>query len=239
MIIISIYGKIVEVNKLYEAEKNIMFSLMNKYYDNMMKTAFLRDLDEKDYCILLYNKDGEIKGFSTQKLMEVKLEEETIRGVFSGDTIIDRDYWGSLELYKVFVRHFITFGRKFDKFYWFLISKGYKTYKILPVFLNEYYPNYKIATPPYEQSIMHALGKAKFPDEYDEDKGVVCYKKGKDRLKEGIADITEQKLKDKHIEFFNKINPGYINGDDVVCLASLKADNLNKTAKRLLFSVKE
>lgn len=230
----SLYRKVLDIDKLCEKDKNQMFILMSEFYDNITKMAFLKDLSEKNHCILLYDENDEIKGFSTQKLMNFEVGGKAIHGVFSGDTIIHKDHWGSLELYKGFYEKAMEYGEKYDNFYWFLISKGYKTYKMLPVFFKEFYPNYRVNTPEFEQNIMHSFGKTKFPCEYDKNCGVVKYNGTRDRLKKGVADIEMKHLANKDIAFFVKANPGYINGDDIVCLASLKESNIKKPANKLL-----
>lgn len=227
-------GKVVEVKDLTELEKLTMFSLMEKYYDDTNLPVFIKDLNEKDYCILLFNTDNVIKGFSTQKIISVEVGTEKVYGVFSGDTIIHKDYWGSLELHKLFADYFINYGKKYKVFYWFLISKGYKTYKMLPVFFKEFYPNHKEKTPFYEQKIINSFGSTKYPGEYNKTSGVILYKGIKDKLKAGVADITEKQLKDKDILYFLKLNPDHIKGNDLVCIARLTEDNFKPAIKRLL-----
>jgi hypothetical protein len=231
---LSLHGKIVKAQSLSEKETNTMYALMETYYDDMTQDAFLRDLNEKDYCILLLDASGAVKGFSTQKMIHVETGSETVSGVFSGDTIIHKEDWGSMELYKTFARNLLEIGRQYNVFYWFLISKGYKTYKILPLFFNEFYPRYRIKTPDHEQVIMHAFGSSRYPGEYDSASGVIAYKGVKDKLKLGVADIGEKHLRDEHIAFFLQANPGYFKGNDLVCLARLDEGNLNRTAHRLL-----
>lgn len=118
-----------------------MYELMTKFYDNMEKDVFTMDFYNKDYCIILKDKKGNIKGFSTQKLINFSVEGKEIHGIFSGDTIIHKNSWGSLELFRIFADFFFDIGEKYEDFYWFLIVKGYKTYKILPTFFKEFYPN--------------------------------------------------------------------------------------------------
>jgi len=64
--------------------------------------------------------------------------------------------------------------------------------------------------------------------------GIIEYNKLTDSLKEGIADISNKELRDNHVKFFLKKNPHYERGNDLVCIASLKKENLRKRAKRLL-----
>ena len=54
-----------------------------------------------------------------------------------------------------------------EPLYWYLISKGYRTYRFLPVFFREFYPRHDVATPPVEAAVLYALGRRKFGDSYD------------------------------------------------------------------------
>jgi len=228
-------GRILERTQLTGEEINSMFSLMNEFYDNMNMDVFLRDLANKDYCLLLCNEEKEVVGFTTQKIMSFEMDGKMIHGVFSGDTIIHRDYWGSMEMYVVFARFFFDLAKKYDNFYWFLISKGYKTYRMLPVFFCDFYPSFHKSTPPLEQSIIDGYGELLYKDEYDRKTGVIQYTSVKDKLKTGVADITGKELRNPDIQFFLKANPAYHRGNDLVCLARLSEDNLQPRARKLLF----
>jgi hypothetical protein len=223
------------ISLITETEKKEMFQLMKEFYDNVDGQIFIRDLLDKDYCIMLYNEENIVKGFSTGKEIHVEVDGKLIKGIFSGDTIIHKDYWGRMDLYKEFARNFVKSGS--EEYYWFLISKGYKTYKMLPLFFKEFYPNYKVSTPLDEKKIMDAFGLSMYPMDYNKETGVNEYKSIKDKLKEGVADITEKQLKDMDIKFFIEENPGYIYGNDLVCLAKLNQENLRKTAERLFRGV--
>lgn len=231
----DIKSKVKLISNITEAEKKEMFQLMKEFYDNVDEQIFIIDLLDKDYCIILYNEENIVKGFSTQKEIFVEVDGKQIKGIFSGDTIIHKDYWGRMDLYKEFARKFVKNGS--EEYYWFLISKGYKTYKMLPLFFKEFYPNYKVETPLNEKKIMDAFGLSMYPRDYNKETGVNEYKSIKDKLKEGVADITEKQLKDKDIRFFIEKNPGYIYGNDLVCLAKLNQENLRKTAERLFRGV--
>ncbi|MDW7670457.1 MAG: hypothetical protein SCK57_08965 [Bacillota bacterium] len=139
----TLQGKMVAVGQLNDRDRANLYRLMAAFYDDVTPEAFHRDLEEKDHSILLLDEDGTIQGFSTQKMLQVEAAGRRVTGVFSGDTIIHPDHWGSLELFKVFARHYIAEQKEQEPLYWFLISKGYKTYKMLPLFFNEFYPDYR------------------------------------------------------------------------------------------------
>lgn len=228
-------GQLMERAALQQEETETMFALMQTFYDDVNRDVFMSDLRDKDYCILLRNDASEVVGFSTQKIMTFDMDGRTIHGVFSGDTIIHRDYWGSFELYTVFARFFFAYAERYDAFYWFLISKGYKTYRMLPVFFNEFFPCRDKATPEPEQSIMNGYAARLYPEEYNDRTGVIEYRTVKDKLKMGVADITDKELRNPDIRFFLQVNLDYARGNDLVCIARLAKENLKPRAKALLF----
>jgi hypothetical protein len=105
---------------------------------------------------------------------------------------------------------------------------------MLPTFYNTFYPNYKEETPEEIKAIIDAFGKFYSLEEYDEKTGVICYKGLKDKLKENVADITEERLRDKNIAFFVDRNPDYIKGNDIICITKLSKSNLKKRIQRFL-----
>src|SRR3989338_6459532 len=104
-----------------------MLELLNLYFNNVNKDFFFKDLKEKQWVMIFENADKELQGFSTQTPMDVKVGSIQIKALFSGDTIIDKEYWGSRELPKVWGKLVISLIKKYHgtKLYWFYISKGY------------------------------------------------------------------------------------------------------------------
>ena len=231
---VKLSGKLEEIKALSAEDIDMMYELMDTFYDNMTRKNFMEDLSRKDYCIVLRDEAGVIRGFSTQQIMHIPMGNSFVHGVFSGDTIIHKDYWGSAELFKIFARSFFKYEEQYGDFYWFLICKGYKTYRILPTFYNTFYPNYKEETPDEIRDIIDAFGRFYNPGDYDERTGVLCYKGVKDRLKENVADVSKERLKDKNIAFFVERNPDYIKGNDLACITKLSRSNLSARMQKLL-----
>jgi len=228
-------GEVKQIAEFTEKDISDMYCLMYQFYDDTKEEVFRKDFLDKEYCLVLYNDKSDIVGFTTQKIIEVDVKGKTVHGVFSGDTIIHKDYWGDVELFKVWANFWFPYAEQYDEFYWFLICKGYKTYRMLPVFWTEFYPNYKYETPEYEQCIMDAYGKYLYPEDYNPTSGVVEYRFTKDKLKMGVADIGEKELKNKDIAFFCEKNPNYIKGNDLVCLAKIDKEVLKKRVRGSLF----
>lgn len=228
-------GVVKRVSEYTEEEIRKMYLLMDEFYDNVQESIFRKDFFGKDYCLALYHDEDGLVGFTTQKVMEVSVGGRTVHGMFSGDTIIHKEYWGEVELFRVWARFWFAFAEQYDEFYWFLICKGYKTYRILPLFWTEFYPNGSGATPEYEKSIIDAYAGVLYPEEYNPVSGVIEYQSVKDKLKAGVADIGVREMKNKDIAYFCKANPGYIEGNDLACLAKIDKKLLKKRVPELLF----
>jgi hypothetical protein len=123
--------------------------------------------------------------------------------------------------------------------YWFLISQGYKTYRFLPVFFHDFHPRYDVAIPARVRSVIGALARSRYPEEFDESAGVIRANTRQYRLRQGIADITRERLQDPHIRFFKACNPGHFRGDELCCLVPLTRDNFTRAAYRVIRSNEE
>ena len=123
---IALKTAIVSVSRLTLEDKTRMLWLMQAYYDSVTERQFLEDLSKKDAVILLKDQSREIQGFSTLATVRVKLDGKTLRAIFSGDTVIDKQYWGQRALGKAFLRYLFIEKLKspFEPLYWLLISKG-------------------------------------------------------------------------------------------------------------------
>lgn len=230
-------GRIIEANALLNFQKERMFELMSFYFENVKRDAFNKDLSEKQWVILLEDSvDSEIQGFSTQMLMDEIVDGVKVKAVFSGDTVIDKKYWGGKELVRVWGKFIFTLMEKYKDYrlYWFLVSMGYRTYRFLKVYFYEFYPSYNNPTPEFEKRVLNAIALKKYPAEYNTNSGVVHFVYPREYLKSGIADLTPQRLTDPHIRFFVQQNSLFIRGDELACLAELKEENMKPIFKRII-----
>jgi hypothetical protein len=230
-------GRLVPLNEVTRAQRDLMFDLMDRHYENMRRDVFESDLDEKQWVIQVWQpRSGELWGFSTQRLLDATVFGRSVTALFSGDTIVDRGHWGDIALMHVWGQLALTLidQRPGEEFYWFLISKGYKTYRFLPVFFHEFYPQPTIATPPEVRAVMDVLARCKYPHDYDADRGVIAANVRANRLRSGVAEITTDRLHDPFVRFFDERNPGHGRGDELCCLAPLTRENFTPAAYRVI-----
>lgn len=232
----KLLGNLSLVADLCSQDVDDAFKLMDRHYGNVTRPTFESDLAEKRWIVQLRSEaSDELCGFSTQMLIDATVDERPVKVLFSGDTIIDPRYWGDSALMEVGGKLCLSLIDEFpnDELYWFLISAGYKTYRFLPVFFRQFYPRFNEPTPQRIQRVIDAFSMQKFPERYD-GAGVVSSNAQQHRLRQGIADVTSERLQDPHVQFFVDRNPRYASGDELCCLARLNRDNFTRAAHRIL-----
>ncbi|MGH7136266.1 MAG: hypothetical protein ACREHD_11035, partial [Pirellulales bacterium] len=235
--LVKLDGLLVPMESLTGGDRCEMFSLMRRHYAGVGQAAFDADLSEKRWVIQVrHPATGRLCGFSTQMLLHVPVDRRVVNALFSGDTVIDRDHWGDQALARVWGRLALDIiDRSADgELYWFLISQGYKTYRYLPLFFHEFYPRYDAPTSEGAQRVLDALAQHKFADAYHRTAGVVRARADQYRLREGIAELTDQRRRDPHVRFFDQRNPGHAAGDELCCLAPLTRQNFTSAAYRVI-----
>jgi hypothetical protein len=79
-----------------------MVRLLDAHFEGVTRDVFERDLAGKDWALLI-EEDGRLRGFSTLHLYETQHAGEAFTVVYSGDTIVERDAWGSSALARCWI----------------------------------------------------------------------------------------------------------------------------------------
>ncbi len=231
-------AELIAVPDISDDQRDEMLVLMNRYYEGVNRETFHADLDEKQWVIYIVEQTtNKLCGLSTQMLFDLNVAGRPIRVLFSGDTIIDHSYWTRNPLAQAWGHLALSLIDEDSgaEMYWFLICKGYRTYRFLPVFFHDFYPRFDRSTPTSVVEVIDALGRGKFPTDYDAKSGVVRARCGY-HLRQGIADITDSRLRDPHVRFFAERNPQHILGDELCCIAPLSRENFTRAAYRVIGS---
>lgn len=212
-----------------------MYRLFAQYYDSINLDAFQSDLSKKSHVLQIHNADQVLVGFTSILHFEIEVQQQTLQIVYSGDTIMADTYWGNPILAFAWLKFAGTIKARNPShpLYWFIIVKGHRTYRYLPVFSKIFYPNYQYATPSWEQNLIDHLATMTFGDNYDSNKGIVHFQHSQGHLKESWAAIPKHLLQRKEIQFFMSKNPDYHRGDELVCLCKLDEHNLKPLSRRL------
>jgi hypothetical protein len=231
----TLIGRVVETGELSHNQKNEMFHLLQNNFDGYTKENFDRDLEEKDHVILLEDSLNRIGGFTNIQNFQVSYDNKTIRGTFSGDTIVDPVYWNKHDMFKVWLKYNIKKREESeDPLYWFLICSGCRTYKIVPAFFAEFYPKFDSVGTSQQKEILDIMAKYKFGNSYNSETGIIQFSPPKERLKQDLANITDGQIRNLHVKYFLKKNPEYYLGDELACIIEISEKNLTPMGKRLL-----
>lgn len=213
-------GQTVAVEALSERDRIQMWLVFSKYYERVSRRSFLSDLNDKSDVILLRDEQStDVVGFSTLTTYRREIQGRSFVVIFSGDTVIEKAYWGQTKLHSQFVRYLVAckLANPFTPVYWFLISKGYKTYLLLSRNFLEYWPRYDCPTPDWQRELIDSLAGERFGDDYDKENGIVAFE-SHGSVCENVAPVAEGMLKKADIRFFVEQNPNHHLGHELCCL---------------------
>ncbi len=222
-----------ERGDLDEGDVRRMYALFEQYYEAVPLQTFQTDLAAKSHVIEL-REEQHLRGFSTIALIDFEFGGMPRRAIFSGDTIIDHQCWGGQTLPVAFCEFAgrVHADDPRTLLYWFLITKGYRTYRYLPLFARRYYPHPEQSTPPEEQACMDALARLCFGEAYAPERGVLHFPVSRGHLRAQWADVREGVSRRADVRLFLERNPGYREGDELVCITRLCPGNLKSFARR-------
>ena len=230
------------ISAVSETNLHRLFDLFSRHYDHVNFDQFRADFLEKDYVILLRDEEQDVvRGFSTAVVYDRVVLDEPFKLLFSGDTVIDQDYWGQQALSKTWcsLAGKIKTEHPDTRLYWLLITKGHRTYLYLPLFFHEFYPRYDQPTPHFDQEVIHDFGRFKYGKNYDPARGIISFEIPHGQLRDDLANIPASQFKNPHIRFFLEKNKHYRNGEELICLTRLDANNMKSLAKTHFLMGKE
>jgi hypothetical protein len=226
-------GRLVRREDLTAAEREAMLVLLQAHFEGVAPERFERDLAAKTWALLLEDA-GHLRGFSTLHLWETTPPgEPPCTALYSGDTIVERGAWGSAAL----PRTWIAAVRKLREHYpvgrlwWLLLTSGFRTYRFLPVFWRDFWPRFDAAMPPETRERTSFLTR-ELPGDHSLEGGIVRFSEPQ-RLREGLDEVPPGRLADPHIAFFLERNPGWREGDELVCLTEIAEENLTRAGRRM------
>lgn len=205
-----------------------MYKVFSQYYENTSWEVFLHDLSKKTGAFILRNPTGRVVGFSTVMTCRIQVGGRPVHGVFSGDTIIERAYWGSRALQLEFFKFLIAEKARHPlrPIYWFLISKGFKTYLLLANNFYTYFPRHD-GQDEYLGDIVDAYCEQMFPAYYQRERRLLDFGHDYSPLRGDVAEITERmRHENSKIRFFEGCNPEWRRGTELPCVGEVSWKDL-------------
>lgn len=226
-------ARVRRVASLTSAEREAMWGLFAPSYTGATRDVFERDLGEKEHVIVLKDAGRVLQGFSTL----LRLEVRGATAVFSGDTIIAPGFWGQTALQRAFIWYLMAqrLARPGRRVYWFLITKGYRTYLLISRYFPNHWPRHDAPFPDEEAALLDELCRRKFGEAWDASAGLLRHAgQTAVRLAEPLADVREKLREDPDVRFFLEKNPRWAEGDELCCLARADDDFVATTTRIFL-----
>jgi hypothetical protein len=223
----------VPAGALDDATKRRMASIYLAIYDGSSEALFLHDLAQKDE-VLLVHAAGELVGFTTVRMFEREWQGDTVGVVYSGDTVVERAHWGQQALAFAWIERMGRLKAEWPQrpLYWFLLVKGHRTFRYLPVFGKSFHPHWSIERSDLRR-LADALALEMFPHDYNPRTGVVEFAESRGHLKGDIAVPSADDLRREGVRFFLERNPGFRRGHELVCLCEIEEHNMKPLTKAL------
>ncbi len=227
-------GRLVAREALTPGDREALFALLSAHFLGVTRERFAADLAEKNWILLLEEGDR-LRGFSTLRIYETSGPEgEPLTVIYSGDTIVEPGAWATAALPKSWIAAVRALRERYPRgrLLWLLLTSGFRTYRFLPVFWQDFWPRPESEATPETRALLDHLARERFGPLFDAPAGVVRFPEPQ-VLREGLDAIPEGRLADPHVAFFLERNPGWTRGDELVCLAELAEGNLTLAGRRM------
>jgi len=220
--------------ELSAGQQNEMFELLSKHFAGVTSAQFEADLAEKNWVIHL-KRNSRLVGFSTILAYQTFFEGEPASVIYSGDTIVAPEAWNSPALSRAWIACVRELRKSYPrgKYYWLLLTSGFRTYRFLPVFWREFYPRFDAPMPLERKHLLNFLANERFGIQYEAERGIVRFNRPQ-QLRDPVNVIPAGKEADPHVSFFLEQNPGHVSGDELVCLTELTDENLTPAGRRMI-----
>ena len=226
-------SQVLTLDAIDAQRRETMHKVYGSYFEATTAARFEADLANKTHVLLLFDAADVLRGFSTLALYDFHFDGVRGRALFSGDTIVQHQFWGEQTLPLAWLELAGSFKAQQPcaPLYWFLITKGYRTYRYLPLFAKHYYPNHCESSPPRLQLVLDHLANERFGPCYDPATGVISFPESLGHLAPPWADVPVTIAQRPEVAFFLRRNPGYVRGDELACITELCSENLRRRAR--------
>lgn len=219
---------------LQVAQRDAMFALLDRHFAGVSREQFERDLAAKDWVIELQC-EGRLTGFSTLRVATSRVGAEKVTVLYSGDTIVEPEAWGTPALPRTWIAgvNALRRGLPEGRCFWLLLTSGFRTYRLLPLFWREFFPRHDAATPNAAAALLEQFAREGYGANFDAARGIVRFPHPQ-RLRGRLAGVPAGRETNPHVAFFLARNPGHADGDELVCLTEISEANLTAAGRRMV-----
>ncbi|MEL6588546.1 MAG: hypothetical protein AAFQ68_00615, partial [Bacteroidota bacterium] len=209
-----------------------MWELYSQYY-HYSKETFMERIPRNDHYALYY-KGEQLVGFTGLRITPFRFDSRWRMTIYFGQTIVHKAFRGraliqktGFELLRRYWYYFL-----FAKVYFWCDALTYKAYLVFARTLEEYYPNPSHHRPNAIEKLMHHIGEKHYGECYQAHTGTI--QKPTKYVADPSTDIKSPDLSNPLIAFYQQRNPGYVDGNGLLTLAPVNAQNIWLLARRVV-----
>src|SRR5436190_516029 len=234
MSVIKTESLVLPRQQLNDAQCDEMFILLANHFEGVTRSQFDTDLAEKSHVIFI-RREEQLVGFSTLIAYETTYADESLCVICSGDTIVAPEAWGTTTLPRAWIGAVNELRRAHiaDRYYWLLLTSGFRTYRFLPVFWRDFLPRFDAVERKAGRQLLEHLAAERFGNLFNARTGIVRFAHPQ-VLRGEMRGIPPERMTDPHVKFFAAQNPGHVHGDELVCLTELSSENLTAAGRRMV-----
>jgi len=210
------------VGSLEREHLNAMWALFDEHYVGISREVFESDLSQKQKALLLW-RNHKLIGFTSQRFCDI----DSHRVIYSGDVIIDPDA-RDMGTAHFFQRWAEGVWKHCD--WWCALSSGPRTFRIPFTFFNRVTPQPGSSETDKERILRHLFAQNAYGSQYCPDTGIVTLANAY-QLRDPVCKMRQDYPMGA---YFEQLNPGWLQGDELVSLVSLDISNWKPIAKRML-----
>lgn len=221
-LVMSTHCEIMQTAKVNTQLCDAMWQLFNGHYTGVSREVFEHDFRNKQQLLLLW-RDQHLVGFTSQLFCNVGEH----RVLYSGDIIIAAEMRDAGTA-TFFHRWAQTVWQTCD--WWCALSSGARTFRIPHTFYRRVTPNRAGDETDQERKLRHRFAQHVYGDCYVPERGIVKLRHPYTQRETALNTRASYPMD----AYFRECNPGWQQGDELVSLVNLHAENWKPVAMRML-----
>ena len=220
----SAFLRIVPVGALSPSEWDEVWQLTCRFYDadRAYVEATLRG--HQQLALFRSRADGGLVGMAAIQVDAFEFQGRRVAIIFTSHSVLEERYRGQNLIQRAGMRTWLRcwLRHPWHRKFWVYDTFSYKSYWLLPRNLRTFWPRRDEPTPAWDAALMEHYGRWKYQEAW---RGGVIARSPHKRLLPQTAQLTPELLRDPHLAFFAAANPGFRDGDMLLCLCPLTFTN--------------
>lgn len=220
---------------LADHERDAIWAFAERFTDATREGFEQSFANKRDAVLIRDARTGELVGLGGVGVLELERADGRSIVIFPGDTLFDPKVRGKSLVQGLGLLYYLECRVKYPTLPVYMVygTFSYKSYLMLPRNFRTFWPRPDLPTPPREQALLRDVAERFYSDVRERPSGALIGRTTK-RLREGVATIDEATLAEPSIRYFYEQNPGYVDGEVLLCLIPLHAANWLSVGRNLL-----